>query len=110
MLNEENKKPRNLRKQEAKLVVDAFIQILKNIKINGKPFVTASSKNFVTTNPNITIEEIQTTFNVPDETKMEFVRQLYIHSGTKILKKLFPDEEILNLPIVSFEENGATIH
>jgi len=106
----ENKtKYRNLKPSEKKEVIVAFMKILKNVKINNKQFVINATPKSITTNPQISIEEIRKTFNVHDKTKLDFVRQLYIRSGTQILGSLFPEENILNLPVISFEENGHSI-
>jgi hypothetical protein len=103
------KKFRNLKKDEKQETIKAFIAILKNIEINNKPFIVNSTTKSITTNPQITIEEIQKTLGIYEDTKMDFVRQLYIRSGTTILRQLFPEEDILNMPVLSFEENGHNI-
>jgi len=107
----ENKqiKPRNLRKEEKKMVIQAFLDIIKNIQINNKPFITNVTTKMISLNPQITVEEIQRTIGVNDKTKLDFIRQLYIRSGSKILKELFPNDNILNIPVLSFEENGQAI-
>jgi len=102
-------KYRNLKKEEQKQVISAFMDILKNIQVNNKPLVINATTRAITTNPKITIEEIQRTFNIRDKSKLDFIRQLYIRSGSKILGSLFPNENILNLPVISFEENGHSI-
>jgi len=101
--------PRNLRKEEVRLVISGFTSILDNIVINSKKLITSSNNRGVVTNPEITVEEIQDVFQINESSKLDFIRQLYIRSGDKLLKKLFPDENILNLPIISFEENGLHI-
>jgi hypothetical protein len=63
----------------------------------------------ISLNPDISIEEIQKTLKVQDKTRMDFIRQLYIRSGDKILKELFPEDNILNIPVMSFEENGHAV-
>jgi uncharacterized membrane protein len=102
-------KYRNLKKDEQKQVIKAFIDLLKNLKINNKAFVINATTKAISTNPQISIDEIQKTYSLRDKTKLDFIRQLYIRSGNKIVKKLFPDEDILNLPVISFEENGNLI-
>jgi len=109
MENKKTKKPRNLKKEEVKEVIRGFTKILENIQINSKPLVVHSTLQSITTNPQISLEEIQSTFGVKDETKLDFIRQLYIRSATKLLDQLFPDDNILNLPTISFEENGQAI-
>jgi hypothetical protein len=100
---------RNLKPNEKKQVILAFIEIIKNISINGKPFVVNATSKAIATNPQIPMEEIQKTLGVRDKTKLDFIRQLYIRSGNQIINQLFPDENILNLPVLSFESNGAAI-
>jgi len=102
-------KYRNLKNVEKKEVILAFVSILKNLSLNDKPLVVNATSRTITTNPNITIEEIQQTLGVQEKTKLDFIRQLYIRSGLKLLKELFPDDNILNMPVISFEENGQTI-
>ncbi len=109
MEDKEERKFRNLKKDEAKKVILGFIDIIKNVSINNKPLVLNATSRAISTNPQITIEEIRKTLGVTDKTKLDFVRQLYIRSGDKIIKQLFPDENILNLPVLSFEENGSAI-
>jgi len=104
-----DKKVRNLRKNENKKVIIAFLDYLKRIKINEKPLVLQTTANIINTNPDLSIEEIQQTLAIKDKTKLDFFRQLYIRGGHRVLKELFPDEEILNLPTVSFEETGNVI-
>ena len=106
---ETEKKPRNLKKNEIKPVIEGFINILKNITINQKPLVVNATTKTISLNPQITIEEIRDTLGIHDESKVDFIRQLYVRSGTKLLKQLFPEENILNMPVVSFEENGNSI-
>ena len=101
--------PRNLRTPEKKEVVLAFLEILKNININSKPLIINSTSRGITTNPNITIDEIQKTLTIKDASKLDFIRQLYIRSGNGIIKQLFPDDNILNIPVVSFTVNGESI-
>jgi hypothetical protein len=108
-MEDAKKKFRNLKKEEIKLVINAFIDFLKDLEINNKKFIINSTPNMLTTNPKISIEEIQNTLKISESSKLDFVRQLYIRSGDKILRKLFPEENILNLPAVSFEENGLSI-
>ncbi len=103
------KKVRNLKKEEVRKVIMAFLDSIKNIEINNKKLVVAVGPNSIASNPEMTIEEIRQTLKVQDKTKLDFFRQLYIRSGNQVLKKLFPDEEILNLPTVSFEEHGHNI-
>jgi hypothetical protein len=102
-------KPRNLKKNEAKQVIKGFIDIVKTIKINNKPFAVNVTTKAIITNPEISIEEIQDTLKIEEDTKLDFLRQLYIHTCPKIIKNLFPDENILNMPTISFEENGNSI-
>jgi len=108
-LMKEDKQPRNLKREEKKKVIIAFIDILKNIKINNKPMVINATSRAIATNPQIKMEEIQETLGVKESTKLDFIRQLYIRSGQKILDNLFPEENILNMPVLSFEENGHNI-
>lgn len=107
----EDKKPqsRNLKREETKQVILAFIEIIKNIKINGKPLVINATSRSIATNPQVTIQEIQRTLGLKDKTKLDFIRQLYIRSGNKILLQLFPEENILNIPVLSFEANGESV-
>jgi len=102
-------KARNLKKDEAKQVILSFIDILKNISINNKNFVINATTKAIATNPKITIEELQHTLGIQETSKLDFVRQLYIRSGNKILNQLFPDDNILNLPVISFKANGESI-
>jgi hypothetical protein len=104
------KKPRNLKKDEKNQVIKAFVEILKNITVNGKPLVINATTKVIATNPDVPIEEIRSTFGVNDKSKVDFIRQLYIRSGNKLLKQLFPEENILNMPVISFEENGNAIN
>jgi hypothetical protein len=108
-MNTKQDKPRNLKKEEIKEVIKGFLDILKNININNKPLITRATTKSITMNPELSIEEIQSTFKVKDKTKLDFIRQLYIRSGNKLLKQLFPTENILNMPMVSFSETGPTI-
>jgi hypothetical protein len=62
------------------------------------------------TNPDLTIDEINATLGTNDASKVDFLRQLYIRGGSKIIKKMFPDEVIVNIPTISFEENGNAIN
>lgn len=105
-----DKQPRNLKRDEKKEVILAFIDILKNIKINSKPLVINATTRSISTNPQVTIDEIKTTLGVKEESKLDFIRQLYIRSGQRILESLFPEENILNMPVLSFEENGHIIN
>ena len=105
----QEKQPRNLKRDEIKKVIQGFIEILKNITINQKPLVINATTRALAMNPQITLEEIQDTLGIRDNSKVDFVRQLYIRSGPKLLKKLFPEENILNMPVISFEENGNSI-
>jgi len=107
--NSDKPKFRNLKKDEAKQVILAFVEVIKNISINGKPFVVNANSRMIGTNPQISMEEIQKTLGIRDKTKLDFIRQLYVRSGNKIINQLFPDENILNLPVLSFESNGAAI-
>jgi len=100
---------RNLKRDEKKLVILAFIDILKNINLNSKPLIAAATSRAITMNPKVTVEEIQKTLGVTDSSKLDFIRQLYIRSGNSILKQLFPDENILNIPTVSFSQQGESI-
>jgi len=110
MTNQPQKpKARNLKKPEAKLVILSFIDILKNISINNKNFVMNATSKMIATNPQISIQELQRTLGVNESSKLDFIRQLYIRSGNKILNQLFPEENILNLPVISFKANGESI-
>ena len=103
------KQPRNLKKDEVKKVIESFIKLLQTIDVNDKPFVVSVSKNNIVTNSEIDVQELKQAFNIQEDSKMDFVRQLYINYGPRIIKNLYPDEEILNLPIISFEERGHNI-
>lgn len=106
---EEQPKPRNLRKNEVKVIIKGFTKILENIYINDKPIIVSATVNSITMNPEVPMEEIQQVFQIREKTKLDFIRQLYIRSGTKLIKELFPNDNILNIPMVSFEENGQAI-
>lgn len=102
-------KPRNLKTAEKKEVILGFIEILQNVKVNNKPLITNATTSRINTNPDISIEEIRDAYKIQENTKVDFIRQLYIRSGLRILKELFPDEEIVNLPTLSFTEEGNSI-
>lgn len=102
-------KARNLKSDEKKKVILGFVEILKNIQVNNKPLVVQATSRNINTNPDISIEEIKDVFKVPENSKVDFIRQLYIRSGLKILKEVFPDEEIINIPTLSFTEEGNSI-
>jgi hypothetical protein len=101
---------RNLRKDEVKQFIVEFVSTVREIRINGKPFANKATTKVIGTNPDLSIEEIQHALGVPDKTKVDFLRQLYIRGGSAIIKKLFPDENIVNIPIISFEETGNAIN
>ncbi len=103
-------KGRNMKKEEVKLFVKEFAIVVKGIRINGKPFANSVSPKTIGTNPDLTIEEIQKVLEVKDRTKVDFLRQLYIRGGQSIINRLFPDENIINLPTISFEETGNAIN
>jgi hypothetical protein len=107
---DEKIKYRNLKKDEQKKVISAFTDILKNIKINHKPLVVNATTKSIAMNPQISMEEMQKTLKINEKTKLDFIRQLYVRSGSKIISQLFPEEHILNLPVISFEENGNLIN
>jgi hypothetical protein len=109
MSETQEKQARNLNREESKKVIVSFIDILKNISINSKPLVINATTRSISMNPNITIDEIQQTLQIKDSSKLDFIRQLYIRSGNKILKILFPEDNILNIPVLSFEANGEQI-
>ncbi len=105
----ESPRPRNLRREEIKQVILAFAEIIRNIKINEKPFALNVTSKMIAMNPNITMDELQKTLSIKEKNKLDFIRQLYIRSGNNTLKKLFPDDNILNLPVISFSLNGESI-
>ena len=102
-------KGRNLKKPEIQELVIDFTRIVKSMKINGKPFANSVSPKVIGTNPDLTIEEIRKVLDVNDRTKSDFLRQLYIRGGQSIINRLFPDENIVNLPTISFTERGNAI-
>ncbi len=102
-------KGRNMRKDEVKEFIKEFVIVIKGIKINGKPFANTVSPKVIGTNPDLTIEEIRKVLDINDKTKVDFLRQLYVRGGYSIVSKLLPGETIVNLPIISFEENGNAI-
>jgi hypothetical protein len=106
----ERLKGRNLKKEEVKKFIIAFTQTVKAISINGKPFATKITPKLIGTNPDLSIEEINKTLNINDSSKVDFVRQLYVRGGSSLLKTIFPDEVIVNLPTVSFVEEGNAIY
>jgi hypothetical protein len=106
---EEKKIVRNLKKDETKKVILAFLKNIEPITVNGKKLVLHTSPKSITTNPELSIGEIQQTLGVIDKTKLDFFRQLYVRSANKVIKELFPEDDILNLPIVSFEEHQHII-
>ncbi len=108
--NEARTKGRNMRKEEVQEFIKEFIVVTKGIKINGKPFATSITPKTIGTNPDLTIEEMRRVLDVNDESKVDFLRQIYIRGGQSIINRLFPDENIVNLPTVSFEEVGNAIN
>ncbi len=107
---EERVRGRNLRKKEVPEFIKAFLTTVNGITVNGKPFANSVSPKMIGTNPDLTIEEIRQTLDIKDESKVDFLRQLYVRGGSSIVSKLFPDEVIVNLPTISFEENGNAIN
>ncbi len=101
---------RNLKKAEVLEFVKEFVKITKGIKIHGKPFALSGNSKMIGTNPDLTIEEIQKVLDVNDKSKVDFIRQLYIRGGSSILTKLWPDDNIVNLPTISFEQVGEAIN
>ncbi len=106
---EERLNGRNLRKDEVKEFVKEFTVVVKGIRINGKPFANSINRKGIGTNPELTIEEMQHVLDIKDKSKVDFIRQIYIRAGFSIIKKLYPDETIVNLPTISFQENGNEI-
>ncbi len=104
----EKRKVRNLRKDEVKKVIRGFLDLIEPIEINNKKLVLHTSLNSITTNPELGIEEIRQVLKVKDKSKLDLFRQLYIRSGNNLLRELFEDD-ILNMPTVSFEEHGHVI-
>ncbi len=102
-------KGRNLKKEEVKEFVTDFVKILKQITVNGKPLANSVSPKRIALNPDLSIEEMRQVLEVNDQSKLDFVRQLYIRGGQNIINRLFPDENIVNLPTISFTENGHAI-
>jgi hypothetical protein len=103
------KRGRNLSKEEVDDFMKEFARTIASIKISKKPFVISANKKLFQTNPELPIEEIQKILDIKDESKVDFLRQLYIRGGQSIINKLWPDENIVNLPTVSFTEEGNTI-
>ncbi len=101
---------RNMKKAEVQLFVTEFANTIKGIKINGKSFANTANSKVIGTNPDLTIEEIRKVLEVNDQSKVDFLRQLYIRGGQSIINRLFPDENIVNLPTISFEEVGNAIN
>ncbi len=106
----ERARGRNLRKKEVQEFIKAFLATVNGITINGKKFANNVSTKAIGTNPDLSIEEMRKTLNIRDESKVDFLRQLYVRGGSSIISKLFPDENIVNLPTISFEENGNAIN
>jgi hypothetical protein len=106
----ERLKGRNLKKEEVKDFIIAFTQTVKAITINGKPFANKVTPKVIGTNPDLTVEEINKTLNIDDSSKVDFVRQLYVRGGSSLLRTVFPEEVIVNLPTVSFTEEGNAIY
>jgi len=109
MPEKKEKKARNLTREEVDDFMKEFARTIASIKINKKPFVVSANKKVFQTNPELPIEEIQKVLDVQDKSKMDFLRQLFIRGGQSIINKLWPDENIVNLPTVSFTEEGNTI-
>ncbi len=100
---------RNLKKEEVNEFIKEFIIVVKGITINGKPFANSISRKGIGLNPELTIEEMQKVLDINDKSKVDFIRQIYVRAGFSVIKRLFPDEVIVNLPTVSFQENGNEI-
>ncbi len=107
---EERANGRNLKKKEVVEFIKAFVTTVNGITINGKKFANRVSTKAIGTNPDLTIEEIRSTLGVNDANKVDFLRQLYVRGGSSIITKLFPNELIVNLPTISFEERGDAIN
>ncbi len=107
---EERINGRNLKKAEVLEFIREFIVVVKGITINGKSFANSGTPKVIGTNPDLSIEEIRAVLEVNDKTKVDFLRQLYIRGGQSIINRLFPDENIINLPTISFEELGNAIN
>jgi hypothetical protein len=104
-----DKKERNLKREEIEEFMKEFAKIISGIKINGKFFAKSANAKVINTNPDLSIEEIRATLKIEDKSKVEFLRQLYVRGGQSIIKRLFPDENIVNLPTISFMEEGNSI-
>ena len=102
-------KGRNLKKDEIAEFIKEFVKVVKGIKINGKPFALTVGLKTIGTNPDLTIEEMQQVLDIKDKSKVDFLRQIYVRGGHSITKKLHPDENIVNLPTISFTESGDAI-
>jgi hypothetical protein len=100
---------RNLKREEVILFIKEFLKIIQNIKINGKPFALQANIKSIQTNQDLTIEEIRSVLKVSDKDKVEFLNQLYIRGGLNIISRLFPEENIVNIPTIAFEQVGNTI-
>jgi len=107
--NEKRIKGRNLKKDEVQTFIKEFLATVNGVNINGKKFANSVSLKSIGTNPDLSIEEIQKTLGVNDKSKIDFLRQLYIRGGSSIISRVFPDENIVNLPTISFAENGNAI-
>ncbi len=107
---EKRARGRNLKKDEVKQFIIEFTRSVREIKVNGKPFANKTTPKVIGTNPDLSMEEIRHTLGIDDKTKVDFLRQLYIRGGSALLKKVFPGENIVNIPTISFEENGNAIN
>ncbi len=107
--SEKRLKGRNLKKKEVQEFIKEFLATVNGITVNGKPFAVSISLKAIGTNPDLSIEEIRKTLDVNDETKVDFLRQLYVRGGSGIISRIFPDENIVNIPTISFSETGNAI-
>lgn len=100
---------RNLTKNETVECLGHFGKKLRTMQINGKPLITGADEKTIVVNSEISMQEIQQTYGIKENTLVDFIRQLYIRTISSIIKEAVKDD-IANLPTVSFSSNGHTIN
>ena len=98
---------RNLTSAEQIKAITAFTKSLESISIGTKQLVVASDSKTIAINPELTIDEIQAKTGAKEDL-LGFIRQLYIRTISSVVKKTI-DDDIANLPTVSFTINGNMI-
>lgn len=93
--------------EEMPNVIETYVEMLKNIKIQNLNLILKATKDTIIIDPKITLNIINKSLGLNNKTLVDFFYNFYFYNQDEILNKTFKNKYIyIRVPILIFNQTG----